>query len=80
MDGVVGIAARDFVSGVRMQALEKLSDVVAPPFPLDAVLPVTLLFRVETGVPVQRSVCPSVLWMACDACGPAPSLCAMYLF
>ena len=80
MDGVVGIASRGFVSGGRVQALQKLPHVVVPPLSLAAMLPVTLLFRVETVVPVQRSVCPSALRMACNARGPAPDLCAVYLY
>ena len=74
MDGVVGIAARGFVFGGRVQALQKLPHVVVPPLSLAAMLPVTLLFRVETGVPVQSSVCPSALRMACNSRGPAPDL------
>ena len=80
MDGVVGIASRGFVSGGRAQALQKLPHVVVPPLSLAAMLPVTLLFRVETGVPIQRSVCPSALRMACNARGPAPDFCTMYLY
>eukprot|EP00959_Pyramimonas_sp_CCMP1952_P389920 8171717-Pyramimonas_sp.AAC.1 len=38
MDGVIGIAARGFVFGVRMQALQKLPYVVVSPLPLASML------------------------------------------